>query len=125
MEKKSAWSVDQRSQRNFKVVAAALILLIFAALYFNLGNTYFYQYQVRSGIGFDICSWVCFTGCLALLGFSDYFESKGYSAGMFGFAVLLLIGLGICFAAGFDFNLHGIEPDSMNQFNPNAAPAQP
>jgi len=123
--KSSAWSVDQQVKRNFKVVATAVILLIFAALYLNLGHTYFYQYQVRSGFWFDVFSFVSFGGALALLWFSDYFEAKGLPAGIFGFAVLVLIGLGIGFAAGFDFNLHGIEADSMNHFNPNAAPAQP
>lgn len=122
--KGSAGAAEAKEAKIFRVIWTLVVGVIFSMCYFNLFSTYFFQYQVRSGVVADIASCLCFIGSAGVVWFSDWLEVKGVKGQHITLLMFGLLAVAILFSAGFNFDLHGIETDSMNQYNPNAAPAQ-
>lgn len=109
----SMLAAEVKANKKFRWVVTAIFALVFSALYLDFPSTYFYDYQVRSGFGFDVASWISLGIGVTFVWLHQWFEDKfiGSKNGWLYPTVLLAsIAFGVCFAAGFDFALAGIEP---------------
>jgi hypothetical protein len=101
---------DKKAAKRFCIAWTVLVILVAAMIYFNLFDTYLNDYFKRAGTGWNIISVFPFAG-------SIYFSWKlvDYTWGergawLYGVIAVGGLALGILFSAGFNFDLHGIEP---------------
>lgn len=100
---------DKQSTFWFCIGGTAVLVLIYAMLYFNLFGTYLYEYYIRAGFVAHVVSWIAALGSLiAIWKAPDAIttEKKGWVP---AFLVLVLLAAAIIVGAGFDFSLRGIE----------------
>jgi hypothetical protein len=123
--KGSDGAADKKSLRLFAIIGAALTLIVFLMCFNNLFGTYLYDYHHLHGVAvLNVISVVCFIVSIVTAIAAGWLQANGWTGQQVFIVYLVSMILGLMCSAAFDFNLHGIEKDSMNQYNPNAAPAQ-
>lgn len=103
--KGSMGAADQKSSRNFNIVATIVILLLMSMIYLDFPHTYLNDWYRRAGTITNIVSVFPFLGAiytLWFLGDTTYGEDGGKQ---YGHIVLGLVALGILISAGFNFSL--------------------
>lgn len=112
------WKDDKNSTEKFVIVASIAFLLIALMTYGNLFNTYLFDY-FKAGLARETNWFMKLTHYFGAFSFAGsiywMWKAKGISfkekSAWLYFAIALgLVALGIGLAAGFNFDLHGIEP---------------
>lgn len=108
---------DQRSMIRFCIGATVIVVVVALVTYANLFNTYFFDY-FKAGVARETKWFLKATHYLGALSFAasvywiwkmPNYSFKEKSAWIYGVVALFLLALGILLAAGFNFDLHGIE----------------
>lgn len=100
---------EAKDMKTAAIAAAVIAGIVILLMYFNVFNTYLWDYQHRAG-GFDrVIGFIC----LLVSGSSGFLYKKLFplaNAKIFALLFFIPLVLGICWGSGFNFDLHGIEP---------------
>lgn len=100
---------DKKNYWRMCIGGTIIWLLIYALMYFNLFETYLYQYYIRAGWGFHLVSWIAAVGSIFSIWKAPDVDSAGGNGKMYTYLIFGLLLVAILFGGGFNFDLHGIE----------------
>lgn len=100
---------DKKSEIRFDIAFTIIGCVIMGMTFFDWGHTHLYDYFRRAGTGFQIAGIVCHLVSLGWLWLANVFFAGGTKIHP-GVLWLGFLVLGFLFCAGFNFDLHGIEP---------------
>jgi hypothetical protein len=106
-QKGSDGYADQQGIKYLPIIGAVVYLLILLILFNVFPNYVGYAFK-RASVLANIAGVILVIASYLLLLGASHSTTDSKSGWVYGFGIIFFLGLGICLACGFNFDLHGI-----------------